>query len=101
MDRFMLKLKVTYPSKSGRTPDPQAHGPLVPRSQCARRSLTTADILRLRQLVDEIYMDDKVEEYIVNVVEATRFPDALQARHRRSHPIRRFAPRLHLPRARI
>ena len=37
--------------------------------------LRPADILGLRALTDEIYMDDKIEEYIVNLVEATRHPD--------------------------
>jgi MoxR-like ATPase len=32
------------------------------------------DILRLRKLTDEIYMDEKIEEYIVNLVQATRAP---------------------------
>ena len=35
-----------------------------------------ADILRLRTLGDEIYMDEKIEEYIVNLVEASRNPSA-------------------------
>jgi len=38
--------------------------------------LEPQDILRLRGVVDEIYMDEKIEEYIVNVVEATREPEA-------------------------
>ena len=74
VDRFMLKLKVSYPNKTEErqilkrmarsAPDLDVH-PVI----------STPDILRLRQLVDEIYMDEKIEEYIVNVVEATRFPD--------------------------
>ena len=73
MDRFMLKLKVTYPSKA------EEHQILKRMARSSpefnvRAVLDPAGILRLRQLVDEIYMDDKVEEYIVNVVEATRFP---------------------------
>ena len=34
------------------------------------------DVKRLRDLADEIYMDEKIEEYIVNLVEATRNPAA-------------------------
>jgi MoxR-like ATPase len=37
--------------------------------------LQPEDVLRLRALTDEIYMDGKIEEYIVNLVEATRHPD--------------------------
>ena len=73
VDRFMLKLKVTYPTKA------EEHQIL---KRMARSSpnlevqpiLTPDDILRLRALADEIYMDEKIEEYIVNVVEATRSP---------------------------
>ncbi len=75
VDRFMLKLKVTYPDKQ------QEHEIL---KRMARSSpdlevetvIEPSDILRLRKLADEIYMDEKVEDYIVNVVEATRHPAA-------------------------
>jgi MoxR-like ATPase len=74
VDRFMLKLRVTYPNKV------EEHRILKRMARSApdlevRPVIATSDILRLRQLVDEIYMDEKIEEYIVNVVEATRFPD--------------------------
>ena len=75
VDRFMLKLKVTYPTKAEEhqilkrmarsSPNVEIHPILQPD-----------DILRLRALADEIYMDEKIEEYIVNVVEATRNPVA-------------------------
>lgn len=74
IDRFMLKLNVTYPSKA------EEHKIL---KRMAKSSpdlsvdavITPEEILRLRQLADEIYMDDKLEEYIVNLVECTRNPD--------------------------
>jgi MoxR-like ATPase len=74
VDRFMLKLKVTYPSKAeehkilkrmARSSPEIAVDPVVARN----------DILRLRTLADEIYMDEKIEEYILNIVEATREPE--------------------------
>ena len=37
--------------------------------------LEPCDIIRLRGLADEIYMDEKIEEYILNVVECTRHPE--------------------------
>jgi MoxR-like ATPase len=37
--------------------------------------ISPKDILRLRQLADEIYMDEKVEDYILNIVQATRTPE--------------------------
>ena len=37
--------------------------------------ITTQDVKKMRELADEIYMDEKIEEYIVNIVEATRKPE--------------------------
>ena len=73
VDRFMLKLKITYPTKS------EEHQILKRMARSApdlsvQPVLEPSDIVRLRALVDEIYMDEKIEEYIVNVVEATRNP---------------------------
>jgi len=75
VDRFMLKLRVTYPSKA------EEHQILKRMARSApdlevNKVIEPADILRLRALADEIYMDEKVEEYIVNIVEATRNPEA-------------------------
>jgi MoxR-like ATPase len=73
VDRFMLKLKVTYPTKE------QEHQILkrMARSnptQEIRPVIKPADVLRMRQLADEIFMDEKIELYIVDLVEATRNP---------------------------
>lgn len=74
VDRFMMKLKVTYPTKD------QEHRILkkMARSKPATNVtpvIDVADILRLRELADDIFMDEKIEEYIVNLVEATRNPE--------------------------
>ncbi len=74
VDRFMLKLNVTYPSKA------EEHK-ILKRMATSSPNLSVdavikpEAILRLRTLADEIYMDDKLEEYIVNLVECTRNPD--------------------------
>ncbi len=75
IDRFMLKLKVTYPSKADEREILRRMARSAPDTE-VEKVLDPADIGRLRSLVDEIYMDDKIEEYIVNVVEATRDPAA-------------------------
>jgi MoxR-like ATPase len=73
VDRFMLKLKVTYPTKT-------EEREILKRMAKANPDLSVepviapADILRLRALADEIYMDEKIEDYILNLVEATRNP---------------------------
>jgi MoxR-like ATPase len=74
VDRFMLKLKITYPNKD-------EEKKILERM--ARSStkidvtpvIAPKDILRLRELADEIYMDEKVEDYILNIVQATRMPE--------------------------
>jgi len=40
--------------------------------------VTTDEILRTRALVDQIYIDDKIKDYVVNIVFATREPQAYQ-----------------------
>jgi MoxR-like ATPase len=74
VDRFMLKLKITYPTKD------EEHQILKRMARTAPKVdvspvVTPEDIVRLRELTDEIYMDEKIEEYIVSLVEATREPE--------------------------
>ena len=74
VDRFMLKLKITYPTKE------EEHTILkkMARSRpdaAVEPIITPGDVKRLRELSDEIYMDEKIESYIVNLVEATRNPE--------------------------
>ena len=74
VDRFMLKLKVSYPTKA------EEHQVLKRMARSSPRLdvepvLEPDDIIRLRGLADEIYMDEKIEEYILNVVECTRHPE--------------------------
>ena len=73
IDRFMLKLSITYPSKA-------EERQILDRMASTTQRLTaspivhTRDILRLRSLVDEIYLDDKIKDYIIDLVFATREP---------------------------
>jgi len=73
VDRFMLKLRVEYPSREeerqilDRMATTANHRPATP-------VVTTADIIAARALVDEVYVDDKVRDYIVSIVFATREP---------------------------
>ncbi|MCK5322873.1 MAG: MoxR family ATPase [Desulfobulbaceae bacterium] len=73
VDRFMLKLNVTYPSKAEEKKILKLMAGSVPRLD-VDPVIAPADIRRLRGLVDSIYMDEKIEEYIVNLVAATRNP---------------------------
>jgi MoxR-like ATPase len=74
VDRFMFKIRISYPNKS------QEHEILKKMARSnpelnVNPILTPEDIKRLRALADEIYMDEKIEEYIVNLVEASRNPE--------------------------
>ena len=73
VDRFMFKLHVSYPSKAEEHKILQRMARSAPKLD-ADPVITPEDILRLRALTDDIYMDEKLEEYIVNLVEATRNP---------------------------
>ena len=73
VDRFMLKLKVTYPSRT------EEHKILRKMAKASPEInvdpvISPEDIVRLRGLTDEIYMDEKIEGYILDIVQATRNP---------------------------
>ena len=74
LDRFMLKLKIGYPSRDeerqildlmARTSGQPHTSPVV----------TPEQILQAREVINEIYIDDKVKDYIVDLVCCTREPD--------------------------
>jgi len=73
VDRFMLKLRIGYPSREEERQilDRMA---VTGNSRAITPVVTTSDILNARKLVDQIYIDDKIKEYIVNIVFATREP---------------------------
>src|SRR5262245_212306 len=75
VDRFMLKLKITYPSRQEELQilERMAHTQSLTE---IKPVVTTAEILEARQVVDAIYLDDKVKQYIVDLVFATREPQA-------------------------
>lgn len=73
VDRFMLKLVVTYPSKKEEKEilERMTVGKTIPVSPV----LDLEKILELRQLLNQIYIDEKVKEYILDLVFATRNPE--------------------------
>lgn len=73
VDRFMLKLSITYPTKSEERQILDRMASTAPKTN-ATPILHTQDILRLRALVDQIYVDDKIKDYIIDLVFATREP---------------------------
>src|SRR5712671_3976603 len=75
VDRFMLKLKIGYPSRTEERLilDLMARTSGLPSTQAV---VEPAQLLAAREIVNAIYIDDKVKDYIVDIVCATRTPDA-------------------------
>ncbi len=74
VDRFMMKLIVTYPNK-------KEEREILERMSIGREIkvnpiLNPKKIIDLRNLLDQIYVDDKVKDYVLSLVFATRDPDA-------------------------
>ncbi len=75
VDRFMFKLDVAYPSKE------EEHR-ILKRMGKTRVDLSVdpvmqvGDIARLRAMVDDVFMDETIEHYILDLVQATRNPSA-------------------------
>ncbi|MBI4431856.1 MAG: AAA family ATPase [Candidatus Omnitrophica bacterium] len=79
VDRFMLKLKITYPNRSEELHIMErmaGHAPVAVKAVAEPK-----DILRAREVVRSIYMDDKIKNYIVNIVCATRDPEAYKIKN--------------------
>lgn len=75
VDRFMLKLKIGYPSRAEERLilDLMARTNGLPN---ARPVVSPQQILAARQVINDLYCDDKVKDYIVDLVCATRDPEA-------------------------
>jgi len=72
VDRFMLKLKVTYPTAEEELQIQDRMTSTIPL--VVNKVTTPAEILEARAAMHQIYMDDKVKKYIVDIVCATRDP---------------------------
>ncbi len=73
VDRFMLKVVISYPEKEEEN--------LIIRQNLAKefpranQVINPEDIVRARQVVNDVYLDEKIEKYIVDIVFSTRFPE--------------------------
>jgi MoxR-like ATPase len=74
VDRFMLKVKVSYPTREDERTIMDRHG--VERPPRAARVVGRPELAAARATVHKVYMDDRVKDYVVNVVFATRDPKA-------------------------
>lgn len=75
VDRFMLKLNIIYPTR-------EEEHQILKRMAVTDKKIEVApvvkasDIIRARKVVDEVYIDEKIEKYIIDIVFATRDPKA-------------------------
>ncbi len=73
VDRFMLKVIINYPKIEEEK--------LIIRENLAKsfpkasKVLSSADIIKAREVVSDVYMDEKIENYILSIVFATRYPE--------------------------
>lgn len=74
IDRFMLKVNLDYPTKAEEKLIIRANVRLSGMNK-AKKVITPEDIVRLRGIVRQVYLDEKIEQYIVDIVFATRNPD--------------------------
>ncbi len=73
VDRFMLKIKITYPTKE----EERQILDLMSKTDASTDIDTIVnpeDILEARKIIDLIYIDDGIKDYIVNIIDATRQP---------------------------
>ena len=83
VDRFMLKVVIGYPKKEEEKKIIR-HNISPSGMPKANRILKPEDILKARQTVREVYMDEKIEQYIIDIVFATRNP--------KDYRLEKFAP---------
>ncbi len=74
IDRFMLKVKITYPTR-------EEERAIMDRVDLLHRRelsavVTRAEVLEAREVVNDIYVDPKAKDYIVDIIHATRKPEA-------------------------
>ncbi len=73
VDRFMLKLRLGYPTKEEELQILNRMAAVEPKLH-VEPMLSPADVFELRGALDQIYVDEKIKRYIVDVVHATRRP---------------------------
>lgn len=72
VDRFLMKVVIGYPNKSEEASIIKMN--ISPEKHNIMPLVTPKDIVEVREIVQKIYVDEKIERYIVDIVFATRFP---------------------------
>lgn len=77
IDRFMLKLNITYPNKNEEK-EIMERMAVVGKTPKVEPVIAPEEIMKVRGVINEIYIDDKIKDYIVDIVLATRDPKAFK-----------------------
>ena len=73
VDRFMLKVIIDYPNKTDEQQIVRAQ--VSGSSNTIKPVVTTAQVIKAQKAVREVYMDEKIEKYIIDLIFATRYPE--------------------------
>lgn len=71
-DRFMFKIKISYPTREEEKEIMKRMS--VSHDTKINKVMNLADITRIRKIVESIYIDEKLQDYIINIIFATREP---------------------------
>lgn len=73
VDRFIFKLRIKYPTLEDERQilDRMVNDDPIP----VRKIMRPIDVQRMREVIADIYMEDKIKDYILNLVQATRHPE--------------------------
>jgi MoxR-like ATPase len=74
VDRFMLKLRITYPSMDEERKIMDAMA-VTDKQFDISPTIEAEAVMRARKVVDQVYLDDKIREYILSIIFATREPE--------------------------
>ncbi|MGM0650782.1 MAG: AAA family ATPase [Bacteroidota bacterium] len=73
VDRFMVKIVIDYPSREEERKIIREN--VIGKFPVANQVIKPEQILKARQVVRDVYMDEKIENYILDIVFATRYPE--------------------------
>ena len=73
VDRFMLKVIIDYPNKTDEQQIVRAQ--VSGTTNAIKPVVTTAQVIKVQKAAREVYMDEKIEKYIIDLIFATRYPE--------------------------
>jgi MoxR-like ATPase len=74
LDRFLLKVSINYPRREDEKKILRAK-PVTQKELPVERIINPSHILKIRKLIDDIHIEPRVEDYILDIIEATRHPE--------------------------